>query len=759
MAKFDQYKLSTTRYDWSVKAFSIAKKLLKLNIKLHDPDDLTQSGQIFLFNHFSRFETFIPQYLMHQNTGSYCRSIASPEFFNDDVFARFLSSVGVVPSNMPDLFTFMATEILHGRKLILFPEGGMVKDKRVLDQSGNFSIYSRMALERRKQHRGAAVIALAVDAFKTTLLRDFSKGQYTKIEHWAEQLEFTSTETLLSQAIKPTLIVPANITFYPIRTDSNFLYRLAHKLNDKIDGRFDEELLIESNLLVKNTDMDIHYGQPLNMNSYWYSWEKWALPHAVHNFSSLDELFQLQPKTLTLASKIHSFGMQRKALKVRDDYMKSMYQAVSVHLSHIASHLIILLYRQGIEAINCQIFHKILYLCVKKIQTSHLNYCHRSLKNPKEYGVLLDGGSSRLKRFLMTIKQHDLVAIKDNNYVLNATITKKFDFDQVRTHNIISVYSNEIAPLSHITKIIQDTVDNHQHVTAQELARFRYEDQLIAFNWDKKYYSKSRYKEINDQQTFTQDPNWFFLESCPNAPAVLLVHGLFASPAELRALGDKLHQQGFQVLGVRLKGHGTSPWDLKNTTWRDWLGSVQRGYHILQQFSDDIHVVGFSTGALLALLLAEENKFSSLTSVAAPIKFHDKNAMFISLLHQTNKITGLFNGNGVFPFKENKPEHPDINYQHIPIRALYHLQKLIKKCDQALTINCPIHFIQGDNDPLVTPESLDTLFDHVGNINNIKTWVNADKHGIILDDLDDTQQKIIRWIKGISKAAIAPHQS
>ncbi len=751
MDTFKQYQLSTTRYDWSVKAFSVAKRMLKLNIKLHDDEDLTQTGEIFLFNHFSRFETFIPQYLIHQKTGCYCRSIASPEFFNDDIFADFLKSVGVVPSNMPNLFTFMATEILHGRKLILFPEGGMVKDKCVLDASGNFSIYSRMALERRKQHRGAAVIALAVDAFKTTLVSDFSIGRYKKIEHWAEQLGFENTETLMARAIKPTLIVPANITFYPIRSDSNYLYRLAHKLNNNLDDRASEEILVETNLLIKNTDMDIHYGKPLNMNSYWRPWEKWALPHAVHNFSTLDELFELEPKSFNLASKIHAYGMQRKSLKVRDDYMKSMYQAVSVHLSHIASYLIVLLYRQGSQRIKRSDFHQILYCCVKNIQHSESYYCHRSLKNPREYGVLLDGGSGRLKRFLMTVKQHNLVFIEDDYYVLNNTIVKNFGFDQVRTHNIISVYSNEISPLSNILKIIQNTVKMHPKMTARQLASLRFEDQLIAYKWDKKFYSKERYKVINNQQTFSEDPNWFHLTAKENAPAVLLVHGLFASPAEMRPLGEKLNQLGYQVMGVRLKGHGTSPWDLKNTTWRDWMSSVTRGLNILKEFSDDVHVVGFSTGASLALLLAHDHNISSVTSVSAPIQFHDKNTAFINVLHHANKLTSLITKHGVFPFKINESENPSINYSHIPIRALYQLKKLIQQFNKPLKINCPIHFMHANEDPIIKTSSMDILMAKLGNKESLKTLIQADVHGIIFKDCDDTQQKICNWIDSLSK--------
>ncbi|MDB4584727.1 hypothetical protein N9164_16370, partial [Draconibacterium sp.] len=115
-------------YNFCVRAFRSTRKLLKLNIKLHQDDgiddavddDTVQQGDIFLFNHFARFETFIPQYLIHEACGAHCRSVASPEFFEgDERFSQFLYSIGVVPNNMPNLFPFLARELLHGRKLVI----------------------------------------------------------------------------------------------------------------------------------------------------------------------------------------------------------------------------------------------------------------------------------------------------------------------------------------------------------------------------------------------------------------------------------------------------------------------------------------------------------------------------------------------------------------------------------------------------------------------------------------------------------------
>jgi hypothetical protein len=126
-------EINQSACSWTSRAISVLRERLRVNIKLHDPDRVIDSGEIFLFNHFARFETVIAHYLIHQETGAYCRSVASSEFFvEDNRFSRYIRGLGAVPNNHPKLLPFLAAEILRGRKVIIFPEGGMVKDRLVL---------------------------------------------------------------------------------------------------------------------------------------------------------------------------------------------------------------------------------------------------------------------------------------------------------------------------------------------------------------------------------------------------------------------------------------------------------------------------------------------------------------------------------------------------------------------------------------------------------------------------------------------------
>ena len=100
--------------------------------------------------------------------------------------------------------------------------------------------------------------------------------------------------------------------------------------------------------------------------------------------------------------------------------------------------------------------------------------------------------------------------------------------------------------------------------------------------------------------------NWnrtFELEAQAPVGGVLLLHGMSDSPYSLRALGEALNGQSYRVLGLRLPGHGTAPSGLRRVTWQDMAAAVRLAMvHLASGLeSRPIHIIGYSTGASLAL--------------------------------------------------------------------------------------------------------------------------------------------------------------
>ena len=108
-----------------------------------------------------------------------------------------------------------------------------------------------------------------------------------------------------------------------------------------------------------------------------------------------------------------------------------------------------------------------------------------------------------------------------------------------------------------------------------------------------------------------------------NAPVggVLLLHGMSDSPYSLRMLGQKLNRQNYHVIGLRLPGHGTVPSGLRYIKWEDMAAATRLAMNHLaaQVGSKPVHIIGYSTGAPLALNYALDALDGEVTPAPASL--------------------------------------------------------------------------------------------------------------------------------------------
>ncbi len=119
-------------------------------------------------------------------------------------------------------------------------------------------------------------------------------------------------------------------------------------------------------------------------------------------------------------------------------------------------------------------------------------------------------------------------------------------------------------------------------------------------------YALARYSPGSAADPRGRSPDWnrsFELPVDEAVGGVLLLHGLTDAPYTLRTLGKALNKRGYWVLGLRLPGHGTAPSGLTTVSWQDMAAAVRLGAgHLASEIGGKpIHIVGYSTGAPLAL--------------------------------------------------------------------------------------------------------------------------------------------------------------
>jgi carboxylesterase len=127
---------------------------------------------------------------------------------------------------------------------------------------------------------------------------------------------------------------------------------------------------------------------------------------------------------------------------------------------------------------------------------------------------------------------------------------------------------------------------------------------------------------MNNRILDTLGPTGFYDQR--GEDAVLLIHGLTGTPAEMRYIAKSLLKQGFSVACPQLAGHCGSVSDLKKSTWKDWYHSMDVAFEALKEQHKRVYVSGLSMGALIALKLAENkgNRVDGLGLLSATF-FYD----------------------------------------------------------------------------------------------------------------------------------------
>ena len=164
--------------------------------------------------------------------------------------------------------------------------------------------------------------------------------------------------------------------------------------------------------------------------------------------------------------------------------------------------------------------------------------------------------------------------------------------------------------------------DDYQRLEDKLFAQL--EEQVYASTETGPGYALVRYSTGSAADPQQRQPNWnrsFEFNADRPAGGVLLLHGMSDSPYSLRALGEALNQRGFQVLGLRLPGHGTAPSGLASVSWQDMDAAVRLGMeHLSARVGvKPIHVIGYSTGAPLALNFALDAEQGSAAPMPASL--------------------------------------------------------------------------------------------------------------------------------------------
>jgi len=683
----------------------------KANIKISGQDRIPHGSVIFTANHFTRIETIFLPFHIHNITKKEVWSLAAAELFDVPVLQGFLNNLGAVSTKDPHRDELILKTLLSGDvQWIIFPEGMMVKNKKLIKKD-QFALTDEGVV--RRPHTGAAIVALRCEFYRERLRRMKDMGE-PEFERLIKVLEIENIDQILN---RQTSIVPVNITYYPASPKENILSKIAQIVVKEPSKRVMDELMTEGSMLFSNVEITIRFGEPIHIRQYL-------------NDPYIESMLMVKRKIKFDDDMRSKQIIRQDSIMIMENYMSAVYAMTTLNYDHVLACVLkhFPYRRDGIDIyeFKCKVYYAITWL------VSKATCCLSEAFYENQIHLLTDDRFNRFADFFAIAESTDVIEIKDGKIFKDQTkfITKS-NFHTIRIENPILVMANEVEPVKEVEtffkKVAQKSRDEIIDLVKEKIL------EKIEIDFSKDY--TDHYIEGESKKKRIGSP--VFLRNENAVAGVLLIHGYMAAPEEMKAFATYLHKKSFTVYAPRLKGHGTAPEDLAETSFEQWIESAEEAFVVLRHSCKKIIVGGFSTGAGLALELSTRlDDIDAVFAVAPPIRLQDLGSYFVPAIDTWNTIIKKIHLKPIAKeFIENRPENPRINYGRNPIAGIHQLEKLMEHLESKLkTIDKPTLVVQSRKDPVVNPKGTLKLFDRLGS--DIKEYYifDYDRHGILIGE-------------------------
>ncbi len=217
--------------------------------------------------------------------------------------------------------------------------------------------------------------------------------------------------------------------------------------------------------------------------------------------------------------------------------------------------------------------------------------------------------------------------------------------------------------------------------------------------------------------------------------SVLVLHGFTGTTQSMRYLGEELNNRfGFSVSGPCLPGHGTTPDEMEQTDFHDWMGAAADALHQLADRDDPVFVTGLSMGGMLTLGLAAQ--FPDIIAGIVPINaIAGKNDGGLAEVVLNRDAPARVPGIGSDIKAAGVTE---LAYSEVPtacLRSVYLAQAAIG--DILHKVVCPTLVMQSREDHVVHPANSHRIMRRISSVDRRLLWLENSYHVATLDNDKD----------------------
>ncbi|WP_028975716.1 alpha/beta hydrolase [Sporolactobacillus terrae] len=221
-------------------------------------------------------------------------------------------------------------------------------------------------------------------------------------------------------------------------------------------------------------------------------------------------------------------------------------------------------------------------------------------------------------------------------------------------------------------------------------------------------------------------------------PLCIIIHGFAGNPWEVEPLAHALEHAGFEVITPLLPGHDRDKKHMEKITARDWLQAIEKMVTRAKDDKKEIHLIGFSMGAMIASIMASKYPIASLVLLSPAVYVLTPHVfkMRWERFHQRNK---------------RRPEDDDpelLNHsqftQKIPVANVFQFRKVVGQAKRIFhNIHVPICIIHGKRDETIDPKSAELIFRTAASNEKELHYLPHARHHICQGDERD---KVIQFV-------------
>ncbi len=226
---------------------------------------------------------------------------------------------------------------------------------------------------------------------------------------------------------------------------------------------------------------------------------------------------------------------------------------------------------------------------------------------------------------------------------------------------------------------------------------------------------------------------------------VLMLHGFSGGPYEIEDFAHYLQgKTDWLIETPTFSGHGDAEHlSMGGYKAEHWLMDAELAYRRLAKKVDEVIVVGFSMGGIIAIHLAMRYPVKKLILLSAAAKYISPLQLVQDLKEITmDALKGELADNELF-------QRYIYKFQNVPLSSTIEFMKIVRKTEGYIRlVKCPTYIVQGALDGIVPSITGQWLYDEISaNVKQLYISECGKHHICFSDDCDIWFEKCLHFLK------------